>query len=933
MHGRCSPLGHARRARHRLDPQAGEPRALPAHQADPAARPLTLDQFVVIILQRCALLGHGDRPGRDHPNRRYCIAAPACAVRPTARPPKRHRRAPLVCVIAARRTRSSGDLEGATQMAAAGRDGDPGPAQELLLAWNTVSTGLVPPAALGLASSRTSGAVPPKEEELRAAVEVLRGHGLHSVLEEWFVEVLQNDLQAHISLEFWNTISQRENCADEPQCLLLLLDAFGLLESRLDPYLRSLELLEKWTRLGLLMGAGAQGLREKVHTTLRGVLFFSTPRMFQEMIQRLYGRFLRVYMQSKRKGEGGTDPELEGELDSRYARRRYYRLLQSPLCAGCGSDKQQCWCRQALEQFHQLSQVLHRLSLLERVSAEAVTTTLHQVTRERMEDRCRGEYERSFLREFHKWIERVVGWLGKVFLQDGPARPASPEAGNTLRRWRCHVQRFFYRIYASLRIEELFSIIRDFPDSRPAIEDLKYCLERTDQRQQLLLSLKAALETRLLHPGVNTCDIITLYISAIKALRVLDPSMVILEVACEPIRRYLRTREDTVRQIVAGLTGDSDGTGDLAVELSKTDPASLETGQDSEDDSGEPEDWVPDPVDADPGKSSSKRRSSDIISLLVSIYGSKDLFINEYRSLLADRLLHQFSFSPEREIRNVELLKLRFGEAPMHFCEVMLKDMADSRRINANIREEDEKRPAEEQPPFGVYAVILSSEFWPPFKDEKLEVPEDIREALEVYCKKYEKLKAMRTLSWKHTLGLVTMDVELADRTLSVAVTPVQAVVLLYFQDQATWTLEELSKVVKMPVALLRRRMSVWLQQGVLREEPSGTFSVVEEERPQDRDSMVLIDSDEESDSGMASQADQKEEELLLFWTYIQAMLTNLESLSLERIYSMLRMFVVTGPALAEIDLQELQGFLQKKVRDQQLVYSAGVYRLPKSCS
>lgn len=71
----------------------------------------------------------------------------------------------------------------------------------------------------------------------------------------------------------------------------------------------------------------------------------------------------------------------------------------------------------------------------------------------------------------------------------------------------------------------------------------------------------------------------------------------------------------------------------------------------------------------------------------------------------------------------------------------------------------------------------------------------------------------MRTLSWKHTLGLVTMDVELADRTLSVAVTPVQAVVLLYFQDQATWTLEELSKVVKMPVALLRRRMSVWLQQ------------------------------------------------------------------------------------------------------------------------
>ena len=57
----------------------------------------------------------------------------------------------------------------------------------------------------------------------------------------------------------------------------------------------------------------------------------------------------------------------------------------------------------------------HRLSLLERVSAEAVTSSLRQATRERMEDRCRGEYERSFLREFHKvrrlgLCPRRLGW-------------------------------------------------------------------------------------------------------------------------------------------------------------------------------------------------------------------------------------------------------------------------------------------------------------------------------------------------------------------------------------------------------------------------------------------------------------------------------------------------------------------------------------------
>ncbi|XP_066466867.1 anaphase-promoting complex subunit 2 [Tiliqua scincoides] len=811
---------------------------------------------------------------------------------------------------------------------------------ELSAAWHALSTGLVPPVALGLAGSRPDPMVRPKDSDLQVAVEVLQRYDLHSVLEEWFLEVLQTDLQANIAPEFWNCIAQYENMAEEPQCSLLLLDAFSLLQRRLDHYLYSMELLESWTKAGLLLGTGSQGVREKVYTMFRAILFFSTTKTFQELIQQFYSRSFKIYMRQwkrseSRAGEGESsmsenEQGSEGEEGEQAGGER-----GGQRCAGCSCKKDQCWCSTAMEQFQQLSRILHRLNLLERVSADAVTSILHRMIEERMEWRCRGEYERSFLSEFQEWIEKVIGWLSRVFLQEGPGAQPDPEASSTLKRWRCHVQRWFYRLYASMRIEELFSIIRDFPESKPAVDDLKYCLERTNQRQQLLSSLKSALEMRLLHPGVNTADIITLYISAIKALRELDPSMVILDVACEPIRKYLRTREDTVRQIVAGLTGDAEGSGDLdlANELSKADPVTLENGQESDDDVSEPEDWVPDPVDADPGKSSSKRRSSDIISLLVSIYGSKDLFISEYRTLLADRLLHQFNYSAEREIRNVELLKLRFGEAQMHYCEVMLKDMADSRRINANIRDEEQKLPEEERPSFCLVAIILSSEFWPPLKEEKLELPEPIKEAMEAYSKKYEKLKAMRTLNWKHHLGLVNLDVELADRTLSLSVSPVHAAIILHFQSKSTWTLDELSEVLKVPVTSLRRKMTLWLQQGVLREEPPGTFTVIEEEQKDRAEKVVLIDSDEEGDSAMASQADQKEEELQLFWTYIQAMLTNLESLSLERIHSMLKIFVMTGPMVTEIDIQELQGFLQKKVWDQQLVYSGGVYRLPKSCN
>lgn len=82
-------------------------------------------------------------------------------------------------------------------------------------------------------------------------------------------------------------------------------------------------------------------------------------------------------------------------------------------------------------------------------------------------------------------------------------------------------------------------------------------------------------------------------------------------------------------------------------------------------------------------------RSADIISMVVDIYGSKKMFVAEYQNLLADRLLTQLDFSPEKEIRNLELLKLRFGDTLLHFCEVMLKDIGDSKRIDAHIHSDE----------------------------------------------------------------------------------------------------------------------------------------------------------------------------------------------------------------------------------------------------
>merc|ERR1719334_2531527 len=263
-------------------------------------------------------------------------------------------------------------------------------------------------------------------------------------------------------------------------------------------------------------------------------------------------------------------------------------------------------------------------------------------------------------------------------------------------------------------------------------------------RPRLIVSLKSALETRLLHPGVNTTEILTFYIEAIRALRFLDPSGVILELVCQPVRNYLRQREDTVRCIVQSLTDESSGS-ELAAELmASNDQGDVDEWNDGTADTPDADwqNWMPDPVDADPAKSSKQRRSADIISMLVNIYGSRELFVNAYRTLLADRILTATTFDLDRERRHLELLKRRFGESQMHYCEVILKDLEDSGRINKNIQESkklpsmDGVAPLGEDIPFSSY--IVSGQFWPPLREEKIKLPPDMEKAMEKFTHEYE---------------------------------------------------------------------------------------------------------------------------------------------------------------------------------------------------
>lgn len=83
----------------------------------------------------------------------------------------------------------------------------------------------------------------------------------------------------------------------------------------------------------------------------------------------------------------------------------------------------------------------------------------------------------------------------------------------------------------------------------------------------------------------------------------------------------------------------------------------------------------------------------------------------------------------------------RFGESQLHYCEVMLKDVYDSKRINAHLHSDPNFKLDRQQ--FPSTAMILSAQFWPPFKEETLELPDFVKEHLQIYTKAFETLKVI----------------------------------------------------------------------------------------------------------------------------------------------------------------------------------------------
>lgn len=227
-------------------------------------------------------------------------------------------------------------------------------------------------------------------------------------------------------------------------------------------------------------------------------------------------------------------------------------------CRVCRVAFNDCNCG---ENFYETNRKLAILGLLEPLVGQVLTSLIYVYIENYIQKTCKDNYDVShiehletvsaffFINWYHlnlnlpkQWLDSVViNWLKKIYYTD--TKTSSNPMNLFIQKLTCYL----YETFTKIQINQLFNIIIEFPESLPALEDLRQTLQKTDLRSLLTSKLQKAMELRLLHIGVSTPDILTAYVAAIRSMRILDPSGMLLETVTQPVHQYLRSREDTVR--------------------------------------------------------------------------------------------------------------------------------------------------------------------------------------------------------------------------------------------------------------------------------------------------------------------------------------------------------------------------------------------------
>ncbi|KAI7858961.1 hypothetical protein BDC45DRAFT_497984 [Circinella umbellata] len=415
-------------------------------------------------------------------------------------------------------------------------------------------------------------------------------------------------------------------------------------------------------------------------------------------------------------------------------------------------------------------------------------------------------------------------------------RKANKEDWYEFLRNKIVLEHTFYKAFYDSRVERIFDIITEYPTSKPVVEDLKFIADKSSSENLTQWSsipnrIKDAVlkefRTRLLRNGTWAADILQQYILCIQCLKVIDPTCSILIPIIEVMQEYWSSkRKDIVPAVVEMIReGEEYGLDDENIYVFGD--GELER-QDSKD---EREKLL-----------RLQQMSLDPVAMLISICGSTTAFVEQYQEKLGKAIMLSNNYDTDEEMIKLEMLKRRFPENTMTSCDIMVKDMAESRRLDRQIHEDAQ----EVQPNF--HAMILSRHYWPEENSDddddddnynlqeqeqhksSINILENMDQTLNAYQEKFKHYKANRKLQWTPAHGSVSIELEFKSRTVEMTTDPVSAQVISVFQGKGQrYTDEEIASKIHIGLNKVMDSLEYWEKEGILILSNDSKYQLVEE--------------------------------------------------------------------------------------------------------
>ena len=401
--------------------------------------------------------------------------------------------------------------------------------------------------------------------------------------------------------------------------------------------------------------------------------------------------------------------------------------------------------------------------------------------------------------------------------------------------------------FVSLKIDNFFEIISKFPESKPTLIDIKICISSFD-KNKFVARIKDQLQKRLLYPGVSTRIIIEIFIRIIKIMRIIDASSnYMLELLSQPIKEYLLNRKDTMQWIITAIISEEDV--NMIEDMSKAYVKNIQSKDyDYLSSDDEPENW--EPINLKGIKYNDKYISNDfkntkidIVSILVNVFGSPEKFMEQYKRMLIERKITDNNFDLEQESKNLELLKLKFGENLLTNCEIIIQHIKESRKLNNKLFKD---------PNFT--CVIINSNYWPFIKanhfdlsylDEQnnnndksnsnsniintneSKIPYDtflnnFNNKLKNYQKLYSDNKFSRKIEFYTNLGYCHITLSFKNGNFDFVVTPLSYLIIQFFDEEnkknfKLFNIDYISEKLHSESLRVKQSLDFWLSKGVLK--------------------------------------------------------------------------------------------------------------------